>query len=68
MWPKSGTGQILFDNFLNAVEKDHDVIGVFDTYIEGSIKTNKHNRRAGGVMHPSPVLTMDTCVHIPEMQ
>ncbi len=32
VWPKSGTDQNLFHNFLSAVEKDHDVIGVFDIY------------------------------------
>ncbi len=32
VWPKSGTDQNLFHDLLNAVEKDHDVIGVFDIY------------------------------------
>ncbi len=44
------------------MEKDHDVIVVFDRYIEGSIKTHVCNRRAGGVVYPSLVLTMDTCL------
>ncbi len=33
---------------------------MFDRYIEGSIKTHEHNRRSGGVVYPSLVLTMDT--------
>ncbi len=58
VWPKlSGTDPNLFHNFLNAVEKDHDVIGVFDRYIEGSIKTHEHNRRAGGVVYILLVLS-----------
>ncbi len=62
MLPKSGTDHNLFHNFLNAVEKDHDVIGMFDIYIEGSIKTYGHNRTSGGVVYTSLVLTMDTCL------
>ncbi len=29
------------------MENDHDVMDVFDRYIEGSIKTHEHNRTAG---------------------
>ncbi len=32
VWLKSGTVQNCFQNFLNAVEKDHDVIVVFHIY------------------------------------
>ncbi len=62
VWPKSGTYHNIFHTFLNAVETDHDVIGVFDRYVEGSIKIHKHNRTAGGVVYTSLVLTMDTCL------
>ncbi len=62
VWPKSGIVQNIFHNFLNAVEKDHDVIVVFDRYIEGSIKTHERNWRAGGVVYSSLVLTMDICL------
>ncbi len=32
VWPKSRTDENRFHNFMNAVRKDHDVIGVFDIY------------------------------------
>ncbi len=62
VWLKLGTYHNLFHNHLNVVENDHDVICVFDIYIEGSIKTHEHNRTAGGVVYTSLVLTMDTCL------
>ena len=62
-WPKIGTVKNLLQNFTRAVEKrEHDVIVVFDRYVEGSIKTHERLRRAGTTVCPTLSLTLDMCL------
>jgi hypothetical protein len=58
-WPKTGTVQNLLQNFTKAVEREHDVIVVFDRYVEGSIKTHERLRRTGEVFCPTLNLTLE---------
>jgi hypothetical protein len=59
-WPKTGTVKDLMQNFTRAVEREHDVIVVFDRYLEGSIKTHERLRRTGATICHKLSLTLET--------
>ena len=59
-WPKLGTVRQLLDNFTKAVEQDHQVIVVFDRYVDGSIKIMERLRRVSSSSCPTLNLTAET--------
>ena len=59
-WPKTGTVRNLLQNFIRAVEREHDVIVVFDRYLAGSIKAHERLRRTGSTRCPTFRLTLET--------
>ncbi len=62
IWPKTGNVNHLLQNVIRAVERDHDVIVVFDKYINGSIKTHERLRRTASTRYPTLKLTLETNV------
>lgn len=58
-WPKLGTVENLLQSITRAVEKKHEVIVVFDRYIEVSTKTHERLRRMCISVYPKFNLTLE---------
>lgn len=59
-WHRVGTVQKLCENVTNLLPKSHEAIVVFDKYLDGSLKTQEHQRCAGTVLYPTYKLGMTT--------